>query len=63
MGRKNKTKKKVTVNSQPKRERFIIPRVLVTPEVIEEMKNETLRYGSFETGGLLMGEKIVIENN
>ena len=40
----------------------IIPKIMVAPDVINTIKEETLKYGSFETGGLLIGEKSLMND-
>jgi len=56
-------KKKKSIPKQVKAKMdFIIPKVMVTPDVINMIKDETLKYGSFETGGLLIGEKSMLNN-
>ena len=55
MGKKKKT------SSKNKSFKPLIPRVLVTPEVTAKIRQTAMSSGSFETGGLLLGEKKIID--
>ena len=59
--KENKIKKTLKKNNKPVKE-LLIPKVMVTPSVIDTIKKETLKYGSFETGGLLIGEKALLND-
>ena len=58
---KKKKIKPMKKNAKPI-ENLIIPKVMVAPDVVNMIKEETLKYGSFETGGLLIGEKSMMNN-
>ena len=52
----NKKKNKVSKRT------FIMPKVYVSLSVMETIRSESILYGQFETGGLLLGEKIKIND-
>lgn len=59
-----KTKrKKINKSKSVSRKRFIIPKIYVSMSTMETIRTEALKYGQFETGGLLLGEKIVIKDD
>ena len=55
MGKKKKT------SAKSKCAKPLIPRVLVTPEVTAKIRQTAMASGRFETGGLLLGEKKIID--
>ena len=52
----NKKKNKVSKRT------FIMPKVYVSLSVMETIRSESILYGQFETGGLLLCEKIKIND-
>ena len=58
---KSKKTKKRSVVKKVRTRNFIIPKLFVSTDTLEAIRTEALNYGQFETGGLLMGEKMVIK--
>ena len=60
----NKRKKKSELNGKPsKRKKFILPKIFISIDAMESIRSEALKYGQFETGGLLLGEKTIVKDN
>jgi len=64
MESKTKTKKRIKkskLNGQPsKRKPFILPKIFMSLDAMESIRSEALKYGQFETGGLILGEKTMV---
>jgi integrative and conjugative element protein (TIGR02256 family) len=59
-----KVNKKSKLNGKPsKKKKFIIPKIFIDADALESIRKETLKFGQFETGGLLLGEKIMVKND
>ena len=60
---KSKKTKKRSVVKKVRTRNFIIPKLFVSTDTLEAIRTEALNYGQFETGGLLMGEKMKIKGD
>ena len=59
-----KRNKKSVLNGKPsKKKKFILPKIFMSLDAMESIRTEALKYGQFETGGLLLGEKIIVKDD
>ena len=68
MAKKSKIKRTKKKNRQDNSniistKKFILPKIYVSLSAMECIRSEAIKYGQYETGGLLMGEKIMLKDD